>query len=346
MVLLVPFLPIFGYYLGGGWCHLITPGFVFGLIPLLDLLIPKYQKNPRSEEEKKIKEKLSYRLITWICAPLHLGVVSWGLYVVAVDWQITWWETFLLAISIGISGGVVGINTAHELGHRVNNNFEPFLSRLMLWPNFYMHWIIEHVTGHHRYVSTPQDPATAPLNMNVYRFWFRSVFGGFSRVWKFEKERLKRKKQNPYGFHNRVIVYTIFEILPVILIGIFLPLSSLILYLIQGFVAFSLLEIINYVEHYGLLREKKDGKYEKVKPIHSWNSNQWLTNHFLFQLQRHSDHHFRAGRRYQILRYHEDSLQLPTGYAGMVVLALIPPLWKKIMNPRIPNKMKPQSSHK
>ena len=240
-----------------------------------------------------------------------------------------------LAVSMGVSSGVMGINISHELAHRVDNKLEPFLSKLILWSVLYMHWGLEHVVGHHRHVATPGDPATAKLGQSFYAFWPQTVFGSFRSAWDFEKARMAKIQEPLWSAKNRVVQFIVLQLALVFFIFLFLGTASLIYMLIQSFTAISLLEVVNYIEHYGLLRKEIDGKYESVKPYHSWNSSNLVTNTFLFNLQRHSDHHYKPGRRYQILRHFDESPQLPTGYAGMINLAVIPPLWRSIMDPKV-----------
>ncbi|TXT59527.1 MAG: Alkane 1-monooxygenase [Promethearchaeota archaeon] len=334
IVYLIPVSILLGYLLGGIFTFL-TPFFVFVIVPLLDLIIGSNTINPEEENEEYLSEKKSFRILTWMGAPLTLGFIFWGGYIIQTN-TLSLLELIGLTISIGINSGVLGINISHELQHRVNKTFEPFLARIILMSTLYLHWQIEHVTGHHRYVATPEDPATAKFNQSYYSFWFQTVFGGLKSAWRFEQKRVKKRQYRIPILRNRILQYSILQIGFIWVFWWLFGFFGLVFLLLQGLIAFSLLEIINYIEHYGLLRIKKEsGRYEPVKPHHSWNSSERLTNWFLFNLQRHSDHHFKPGRRYQLLRHWEDAPQLPTGYAGMVLLALIPPLFKRIMNPMI-----------
>ena len=334
LVFLIPLTVILGFWFGG-WYTFITPIVVFGIVPIIDALIGQDESNLSIEKEKELENKRTFRIITQIAAPFNTILVILGAYWISTI-QLSAIELIVFTISMGISSGVFGINISHELGHRIQNRFEPFLSRLILISTLYMHWILEHVVGHHRNVATFEDPATARLNESVYRFLPRSIFGAIGSIWTFEKNRLQRMNKSFISIENRIIAYFLLEAVFTFGIFYFFGILAILYFLIQSFIAILLLETINYIEHYGLLRNKIGDKAEPVQPIHSWNSNYWLTNHFLFNLQRHSDHHYQAHRCYQILRYHENSLQLPAGYATMVLLALIPPLWKKIINPRIP----------
>jgi len=334
LIFLVPFSVVLGYVLGGVFTF-VTPFFVFGVIPVLDIIIGARKNNPSKEQEPAMREKFSYRFITFLCAPVQVVMVLWGAYVISLG-ILTPVELAGFVFSMGTSSGVLGINVSHELQHRVNRKLEPILARIMLWTVGYMHWAIEHVAGHHRNVATPQDPATARMGESFYAFWIRTVIGGFRSAWQIEKSRLEKKNLPVVGVHNRMILYLLSE--AALVFGIFLVfgISAVLYFIVQAFIAFSLLEIVNYVEHYGLLR-RQIGKerYEPVTFIHSWNSSNWLTNRFLFNLQRHSDHHYKPERRYQILRHFDESPQLPTGYAGMILLAAITPLWRLVMDHRV-----------
>ncbi|MBD3186875.1 alkane 1-monooxygenase [Candidatus Bathyarchaeota archaeon] len=334
IVYLVPASVVIGYLLGS-WFTFLTPVFVFLIVPLLDHAIGVDASNPPVDEEKKLANMNKFRFITMMSMPIVVAIVAWGAWVIATG-ALSWLEGVGFTISVGVNGGVLGINASHELQHRVNLKVEPALARILLLSVLYMHWSIEHVTRHHRYVATPRDPATAPLHQGFYRFWFRTVMGGFKGAWMFERGRHENLAPVKRLFKNRVFLYSLMEIMVITMIWQVLGWQSVLFLVIQAFIAVSLLEVINYIEHYGLVRKTKpDGTYDRVRPEHSWNSSHRLTNYFLFNLQRHSDHHFRPNRRYQILRHQDDAPQLPTGYAGMVLIALVPPLWKRIMHARM-----------
>ncbi|MCZ7583516.1 MAG: alkane 1-monooxygenase [Deltaproteobacteria bacterium] len=238
-------------------------------------------------------------------------------------------------ISVGIMTGAVGINVSHELVHRPNK-WERFLGKTLLWTVFYTHWAVEHVFGHHRYVATPRDPATSRLGESVYAFLPRSIIGGFASAWRIEAARLTRLKLRTWHPRNQILQGLALQIGLAAFFGVVFGPLAIVYYLAQSLVGVSLLEVVNYIEHYGLARrEIAEGRFEQVTPLHSWNASHVVTNYFLFHLQRHSDHHAAPLRRYQILRHFDESPQLPAGYAAMVVIALIPPLWYRLMNPRV-----------
>ena len=209
----------------------------------------------------------------------------------------------------------------------------------------YMHFYLEHNRGHHVHVATPIDPATSRKNEHFYKFWFRSVFKGYASAWNIEIEGLKRKNKSILSLQNQMIWFHLLPILFCTLLTIaFSYLTGGIAWQVpvffftQSILAFTLLEQVNYIEHYGIVRNQdENGKYERVTQLHSWNANQLVSNFFLFQLQRHSDHHLNAIRRYQVLKHYDESPQLPHGYPTMIILALFPPIWFRMMNPRLEN---------
>jgi alkane 1-monooxygenase len=230
--------------------------------------------------------------------------------------------------------GACGINVAHELGHR-KSKFYQFCAKLLLLPNHYLHFFIEHNRGHHKNIATDKDPASAKLNESLYQFWVRSSIFSYLHAWKLEDKRLNQKW---FSLQNEMIQYTIVTVLYISFLWVYLPNNLAIIIMLMGVVGFLLLETINYIEHYGLRRKiMPNGRYERVKPIHSWNSNHYLGRIMLYELTRHSDHHYLANKEYQILEHHENSPQLPLGYPTSMLLALLPPLWFKVINPRIPS---------
>jgi alkane 1-monooxygenase len=240
-----------------------------------------------------------------------------------------------LTVSIGIVLGALGINVAHELGHRANPS-EQALAKWGLLPVLYQHFFIEHNRGHHKHVSTDADPATARKDENVYVFFFRSIIGQYKNAWKLEAERLQRKGQKFWSWQNEMLRFQIYQIAYLTTIGLIFGLTVVPYALAIALIGILLLETINYIEHYGLRRKKlPNGNFERVLPIHSWNSDHEMGRIVLFELTRHSDHHYLASRKYQILRHMDESPQLPTGYPGSMLMALVPPLWFAAMNHRL-----------
>lgn len=234
-------------------------------------------------------------------------------------------------LAFGISCGILGINAAHELGHRTSKH-EQFMSKMLLLTTLYMHFFIEHNRGHHKNVSTNEDPASSRMGEGVYQFYCRSIIDGWRSAWHLEAERLKKKKLNFWSIHNEMLLYQFIQGLLIMLIGLFFGTTTLLFFLSGALMGILLLETVNYIEHYGLRRKKNGTNYERTMPIHSWNSNHPIGRLLLLELSRHSDHHYLASRKYQTLRHFDESPQMPTGYPGMMVLSLIPPLWFKVMN--------------
>lgn len=337
---ILPPIAYLGYYLGG-WYNFLTPILVFVILPILDSFVGGDSTNPDEADVPALQNEKYYRYITYAWSYLQVGFVIWAVYAVAVT-PMTWYEWIGFVISVGICTGGIGITVAHELGHK-NTKFEQFLSKLVLMTVCYMHFFIEHNKGHHVNVSTYHDPATARKGESFYKFYPRTVIGSYLSAWNIEKKRLEKKGLPVWSFHNEMIWYWVATLgfAAALLIGVSYATGAfqwgaLGFFFAQAWFAFTLLELVNYIEHYGLRRKEiAPGKYEKVLPIHSWNANHFVSNAFLFHLQRHSDHHANAGRRYQALRHFDESPQLPYGYEVMILIALVPPLWRKMMDRRL-----------
>ncbi len=332
IVYALPLSVLKGYELGD-WGTFLTPIIVFGVVPVLDLLLGVNRRNPRSEDEAALAGTRIFRIITWLCVPIQVAIVIWGARL-AGSGTLTPLEALGVTLSIGLGSGILGINVAHELIHRPGR-FERTLGRILLWTTSYLHWAVEHVHGHHRTVGTSRDPATSRLGESFYRFWLRAVAGTVRSAWGIEVRRLRRRRLPLWSPRNQILWAFLLPASLALGLGVAFGLGAALFFAAQSVVGFSLLEAVNYLEHYGLERRPAgEGKWERVTPLHSWNASNWLTNYFLFHLQRHSDHHAYPRRRYQILRHFGESPQLPTGYAGMVLVALIPPLWFRVMDPR------------
>jgi alkane 1-monooxygenase len=236
---------------------------------------------------------------------------------------------------MGILCGSFGINVAHELGHRVNR-FEQTLAKSLLLTSLYMHFFTEHNKGHHKRVATPEDPSSARYGEMIYTFWFRTVIMSYVSAWHIAGEECSKKGRSKFGLQNEMVRFQLIQL--AFLGGIYWLFGGWILlyFLVAAGMGILLLETVNYIEHYGLQRKATgDGKYERAMPEHSWNSDHMIGRLFLFELSRHSDHHYLASRKYQILRHHDEAPQMPTGYPGMMLLSLLPPVWFSVMNPRI-----------
>jgi alkane 1-monooxygenase len=329
---LTPLSVVHGFQLGGLWSYQ-TIVWVYGIIPLIDWCVG-LDKGNLSEDEAAARERsLAFKLPLWLFVPLQLGLIVWALGMVA-EGGASLLEIFGLTISLGIATGAIGITVAHELMHR-RSALERALAEALMASVSYTHFCIEHVRGHHRNVATPADPATARLGESFYAFWPRCVAGGLGSAWRLEVERLGRRGLAVWGPGNAMLRYGATLIVVYGAVAAAFGASGVLVFAIQGVIAFSMLEAINYIEHYGLSRrELSPGHYEPVAPEHSWNSSHRVTNWFLFDLARHTDHHLNAGRRYPALRHIDSPTQLPAGYAAMFVLALVPPLWRAVMDRR------------
>lgn len=335
---LLPVTTVVGLYLKGGLSFL-TPITAFVLVPIVETLLPENETN-NSEDEKNRKQNL--RLFDWLLylnVPFVFGILTYFL------WSLnhipyTTLEIVGLTFSIGVALGSNGINVAHELGHR-KKAWERFLGKLLLLPSLYQHFYIEHNFGHHQNAATAEDPASAKYNQNVYSFWVTSTLGQYQSAWHIQKQLLQRQEKTFFSFKNDMLWYSLFQLTYLLVVLFFFGKLAALLALIIAVTSILLLETINYIEHYGLRRNKTaTGRYERVMETHSWNSNHVLGRMMLYELTRHSDHHKRAHKKYQILEFHETSPQMPYGYPTSMVLSLVPPLWFRLMNPRVPVEMK------
>lgn len=310
-----------------------APLFIYTVLPLADWLVGEDRDNPPDAAVGDLQDDSYYRIAVFLAVPVQLGVFAWGVWTAATA-NLGAFELLGLAVSIGgISG--VGINTAHEIGHQPGT-LNGWLAKLALAPSLYGHFYVEHNRGHHVRVATPEDPASARFGEHFYEFLPRSVIGSLRSAIRIESARLAREGRGFWSPHNHLLQGWS---LTVLLFGALTAWAGwwmLGFLLFQGIYGFSLLEVVNYLEHYGLCRARKEGGgYERCQPEHSWNSNHVVTNVFLYHLQRHSDHHANPTRHYQALRHFEHAPQLPSGYAGMVLLAYVPFLWFRIMNPKV-----------
>jgi alkane 1-monooxygenase len=324
-------------FLGLNWKGYWTFGFTleaFFVLPLLELAIPRDKTNVGPEEEPERSARWFFDLLLYLHVPILFGLTAWYLYIITT-FPLQTYEMVGLTLSQGIFLGAFGINVAHELGHRTST-FEQLLSKILLLPCLYMHFIIEHNRGHHKNVGTDEDPASAKKGEVVFAFWIRSVIGGYLNAWKLEANRLSRNGKSAFSLSNEMIRFTFWQLLYLGTVTYFLGWQGLGFALAIAIIGFLLLETVNYIEHYGLRREKlPNGKYERVEIYHSWNSNHEMGRIFLYELTRHADHHYKATRKYQILRHFDDSPQLPVGYPGAIILALFPPIWFRIMDRKV-----------
>jgi alkane 1-monooxygenase len=312
-----------------------APLFVlFGLLPLVDRLVGHDPANPTATEMVALGQRRGFQLLTLLCLPVQLLLLGWSmLHVNSAGYGAVGWIGWLL--SQGVVSGIVAINVAHELIHK-DTALERGAGGVLLCTVGYHGFKIEHVRGHHVHVSTPEDPSSAPLGISLWRFLPSALRQNAGNAWRLEARRLRRAGCPAWSLHNEMIGWTLLWLAFVLASAMLAGTTGAAFFVLQGVVAAVSLEIINYIEHYGLERARDaNGRYERTTHLHSWNSDYRLSNLLLFQLQRHSDHHESPRRRYQALLHHADSPQLPAGYPTMFVLALLPPLWRRVMDPRV-----------
>jgi alkane 1-monooxygenase len=315
----------------GGWWTFLPVATVFCAVPILDELAGMAdQVRPSPDVDRNVW----FRLVTWAWVPVQLTLLAWVL-MVAASGRLSTLELIGATVSMGITAGGFGITFAHELVHR-RGRFERALGEIVLASVSYTHFAIEHVHGHHRHVGTPLDPATARFGESFYRFLPRTLAGSLASAWRLEVERLARRGRSTWSPANRMLRYGLTQVLLYGgLAAVYGP-TGVAVFAGQAVVAFSLLEVINYIEHYGLTRrEIAPGEYERIAPHHSWDSSYRVSNWMLINLARHADHHCVASKRYQSLELPAPAPQLPAGYGAMFLLALVPPLWFSVMNPRV-----------
>ncbi|MCB9282594.1 MAG: alkane 1-monooxygenase [Lewinellaceae bacterium] len=316
----------------GGWA---SPGSIyvaFILIPVLEQVLPQSTANLAADLEATQSRRRFFDWLLYLHVPILYGIVAYALNKQAAQhWSPGVWIATIF--NLGLIIGAFGINVAHELGHRASK-FDQILARILLLPALYLHFVIEHNRGHHKNVATDADPASARQGETLYAFWVRSVTGSYLNAWKLEAQRLRKNGLPALHWRNEMLQFQVLQFLYLAGIAYFFQWKGLLLAVASAVVGFLLLEVVNYIEHYGLRRKLlPSGKYEPVKPIHSWNSDHELGRIFLYELTRHSDHHYKATRKYQVLRHWEESPQLPYGYPTSILLALIPPLWFNMINP-------------
>jgi len=307
--------------------------FAFVMIPLIEFFVGRSKHNLTAEEQESKLDSGYFDALLYLNIPLLFGLVMAYLITITSG-------TFATADIVGktLSVGIVlgaCINVAHELGHK-NSWYQQWAAKLLLLPSLYMHFIIEHNRGHHVNIATPEDPASSRKGEMVYAFWLRSSIMSYVSAWKLETKRLKRSDKSVISLDNEMITFHIIQGAYLGLVTYFFGFAGLLFAIAIAIVGFLLLETINYIEHYGLQRKKlANGRYERVDMRHSWNSNHEIGRIVLYELTRHSDHHFKANRKYQVLRHHDESPQLPLGYPGSMLMSFVPPLWFAVMNRKL-----------
>lgn len=332
---LAPLSTFIAIYYQGYWSF-ATVVLAFAVIPILDYLSPSSDKNLTEEEEVSKLSASVFDLLLYSNVPILWGLMFYYFNTVSTG-GLELFELIGMTWSIGIIVSTIGINVAHELGHRTKKS-EQLMSKTLLLSALYMHFFIEHNRGHHKNIATDEDPASSRLNENLYSFWIRSTFGGYRSAWNLEIEKLKKQGISFFSLKNEMLVFQIIQIAYLVSVGLYFGWLVVPFAIIIAITGFLLLETVNYIEHYGLRRKKlPSGRYENVTMQHSWNSNHEMGRIFLYELTRHSDHHYKSTRKFQVLRHFDESPQLPYGYPGSMLLSFLPPLWFKVMNNKIPN---------
>ena len=317
----------------GGFYNYLAVIFTFVFIPVLEIIVKKSDEKYTDEEKKNRNLDPFFDFLLYLNIPIVFGIFFFSLEKLALTSSV--YDIIGIILSASIVMATNGINVGHELGHR-KSIIARTCSKLLYLPCQYMHFYIEHNFGHHINVATPEDPATARYKQTVYSFWITSVIRTYISAWEIQLKLLKVSKRSFFSIKNDMVFYTFFQLAFLVFIyynfGIFLTFLSI----VMSVVSFLFLETINYVEHYGLLRKKEpSGRYERVKPHHSWNSNHTIGRIVLYELTRHSDHHFKSSKKYQVLESLDECPHLPHGYPTSILLSLIPPLWFSIMNPLV-----------
>lgn len=316
-----------------GWQTFLPVMYSFMAIPLFELFMGPDPSNFSKDQEESRLDNILYDLQIYLMVPIQVFTLGYFLFSMQENGLLIMDKIGRIS-SMGLCCGILGINIGHELGHRTKW-YERWMAKINLMTSLNMHFMHEHNKHHHQMVSTPEDPATARYGEPLYAFWFRSMAGVYVWAWKLESQKLKKKGLPFFSLKNQMITDHILEVGLLIAIGYFFGLATVGYFLLAALMGHLLLETVNYIEHYGLMREKVGDRYERVMPHHSWNSDHLVGRLNLFELSRHSDHHFIASRKYQILRHIDESPQMPTGYPGMMVLSTIPPLWFAVMNKKV-----------
>ena len=322
------------YLWSGKVWHLWLPIiFVYVVVPIFDLIFADDQSNPPESAVPELENDRYYRYITYAAVPLLWIAFTFGVWFVARH-PLPWYGVLAVILTTGLVGGF-GINLGHELGHK-QTGLERWLAKIILAPTGYGHFYIEHNRGHHRDVATPDDPASARMGESIFAFLVREMPGALRRAWGLERERLARLNTPAWSLENEIVQPLLITVTYWTVLCLWLGVGILPVILLASFWANFQLTTANYIEHYGLRRRVlANGRPELCQPHHSWNSNHLFSNWALFHLQRHSDHHAHPVRRYQSLRHFDELPQLPSGYFGMYIFAYLPPLWFKVMDPRL-----------
>ena len=313
------------------WGHI---AYMLVILPLAEIALGRFESNFDEEEISQANKDLWYDFILYLQVPVQYGFLYYFLDHIATT-ENTMVSLLGKMTGMGLMSGVIAINAAHELGHR-DQVHEKFMSKLLLLSTLYLHFYIEHNRGHHKNVGTREDPATARYGENIYSFWIRSLVYSYLSAWKIENQRLKVSGLKPWSMQNQMLQFQLIQAAFILLVYYAFGMIGVWGLLGSSLFGIILLETVNYIQHYGMLRAlKQNGQYEKVNVNHSWNSAFPIGRILLFELARHSEHHFISTTKYQVLKHSDTSPQMPTGYTGMITMALIPPIWFRVMNPLV-----------
>jgi alkane 1-monooxygenase len=317
-----------------GWLCWLPMLYAWFFIPAVELVMKPDMRNLSSAEEEMAKRNPLYDYFLYLIVPLQYAALVFFLIRMKGD-TLHWADTWGRVMSMGLLCGTFGINVAHELGHRIKPA-EQWMAKALLLTSLYMHFFTEHNKGHHKRVATPEDPSSARYGEMLYTFFFRTILFSYSSAWHIANDEMRKKGKPVFSLHNEMVQATLIQL--AFVAGIYYAFGGVVTlyFAAAALMGILLLETVNYIEHYGLTRKKiAEGKYERALPQHSWNSNHIIGRIMLFELSRHSDHHYLASRKYQILRHHDDAPQMPTGYPGMMLLSLVPPAWFYVMHKKL-----------
>jgi alkane 1-monooxygenase len=323
-----------GYFTGFRVFYFVYPALAYTVIPLMDWVIGRYMLNPSTETIAQIERDPYYRALVQAFVPGQFVLTLFGAWIIGTDDSLPWWGALGLVLSVGAVSGVAFI-ADHELMHR-RSSLDRWLSKLTMAPTCYGHFFTEHVRGHHKNVATPGDPTSAAMGETYWRYLVRAMVTGVVSAWRIERARLARRNIPVWSPRNEVLqVWSMTAVLFGAL-ALWLGFKVVPFLFAQALFGTMLLEVSNYIQHYGLLRKRlPSGKYEPVSPAHTWDSNYVFCSLFMYHIQRHADHHTNPGKRYQILCAHPETPQLPGSYVSMYVLAFIPPIWFRVMDPKV-----------
>jgi alkane 1-monooxygenase len=325
---ILPLLVLAGALLGGAY---VWAGFLFGVFGHTAI---EYAFNrvvgataPVFRQEPVLGNVILFAYVPVQTAVMFVALSAFG----NPAWP--WLDQLGLALSVGTMTGAIGITAAHELVHR-RTATERDLGLWLLLQVSYLVFEIEHIRGHHRYVATPRDTSTAKKGETIYAFVPRTIRGTY-RV----SAGLERQAGRT-GWRSLVNRYIAIQLATAALVAAAFGWPALLWFWVQGAVAVFYLEAVNYIEHYGLERPLlANGRYADVDETHSWDTYGAVTNAYLFKLGFHSDHHIAAARPYPLLRSHDPADVLPAGYSAMILLSLVPPMWRRVMDWRVDRRM-------